>query len=92
MAIQALRNAVGEKDFFAILKGWPKQHAYGNASVSDFIGYAERVSGERLGGLFDTWLYQPSKPAASAVSDGSRAAQPKSWKRIVATNGVHSER
>ncbi|WP_425827205.1 M1 family metallopeptidase [Streptomyces fractus] len=89
LAIQALRNKVGEKDFFAILKGWPKQHAYGNASVSDFIGYAEKVSGEALGGLFDTWLYQPSRPSAPAARGAGDPVRPKSWKQIVATNRVH---
>ncbi|MYW62814.1 M1 family peptidase [Streptomyces sp. SID8379] len=92
MAIQALRNAVGEKKFFKILKGWPGQHAYGNAKVSDFVSYAEKVSGKPLAGLFDTWLYQPSKPSAPALRSASVAGpeQPRSWKQIAATNGVHA--
>ncbi|MGV9994706.1 M1 family metallopeptidase [Streptomyces sp. NPDC003374] len=67
LALQALRNAVGDKAFFAVLKGWPQRHAYGNASVTDFRRYAEKVSGKPLGALFDTWLFQPSKPAAPAA-------------------------
>ncbi|MFG2602937.1 M1 family metallopeptidase [Streptomyces sp. NPDC048514] len=92
-AIQALRNEIGDRAFFAILKGWPEKHAYGNASVADFQRYAEQVSGKRLSGLFDTWLFQPSKPAAAAarslVKSAEVVAQPKSWKRIEATNDVH---
>ncbi|MYR86131.1 M1 family peptidase, partial [Streptomyces sp. SID685] len=65
-AIQALRDTVGDHAFFRILKGWPKAHAYGNASVADFEKYAEQISGKPLAGLFDAWLYQPVKPAASA--------------------------
>ncbi|WP_428951026.1 M1 family metallopeptidase [Streptomyces sp. cg35] len=91
VAIQALRNAVGEKKFFKILKGWPTAHAYGNASVSDFVSYAEKVSGKPLASLFDTWLYQPSKPAAPAARAAAAPHQPKSWKQIAATNGVHGE-
>lgn len=114
LALQALRNEIGDEDFFAILKGWPQQFAYGNARVADFVRYAERVSGKPLAELFDTWLYQPSKPSAStaaavglsapaaapasggasARSAAPRAAQPKpvqpkSWKKIAATNTVH---
>ncbi|MEU6665137.1 M1 family metallopeptidase [Streptomyces sp. NPDC046727] len=94
LAIQELRNAVGDDAFFAILKGWPKEHAYGNASVADFRTYAEKVSGKPLSALFDTWLFQPSKPAAPAaralVRTGTAVAQPKSWKKIEATNEVHT--
>ncbi|GHJ41840.1 M1 family metallopeptidase [Streptomyces sp. TS71-3] len=87
LALQALRNAIGDDAFFAILKGWPKEHAYGNAKVADFVKYAERVSGKPLADLFDTWLYQPQKPAAPAVRAmgfaGSHAVpQPKSWPEI----------
>ncbi|MFI1101684.1 M1 family metallopeptidase [Streptomyces melanogenes] len=94
LALQALRNTVGDTTFFAILKGWPAAHQYGNAKVGDFVQYAEKVSGKPLAGLFDTWLYQPSKPAAPAAKKaklvaGSAVAQPKSWKKIAATNEIH---
>ncbi|KPI19908.1 Peptidase M1 membrane alanine aminopeptidase [Actinobacteria bacterium OK074] len=101
LAIQALRNAVGDDAFFAILKGWPQEHAYGNASIADFQAYAERVSGQSLGALFDTWLFEPVKPATPATGPVSSAAKattsaatperPKSWKEIEATNDVHAD-
>ncbi|RRQ75469.1 peptidase [Streptomyces griseofuscus] len=90
-AIQALRDTVGDHAFFRILKGWPKAHAYGNASVADFEKYAEQISGKPLAGLFDAWLYQPVKPAASAArgfaAAGTPLAQPKSWKAVEAAHG-----
>ena len=88
MALQALRNKIGDKDFFAILKGWPQQHAGGDSTVKEFIAYAEKVSGEKLGKLFDTWLFTPEKPAAGPSGKASKGlaakapAQPKSWKKI----------
>ncbi|MGW0738064.1 M1 family metallopeptidase [Streptomyces sp. NPDC002851] len=96
LAVQELRNEVGDKAFFEILKGWPTERAYGNAKVSDFVSYAEQVSGKPLANLFDTWLYAPQKPErptvgaseTSARSD-ERPARPKSWKKIAATNSVH---
>ncbi|WP_406864049.1 M1 family metallopeptidase [Streptomyces sp. HUAS MG47] len=102
LALQALRNEIGDEDFFAILKGWPTERAYGNAKVGDFVAYAERVSGRPLAGLFDTWLYQPVKPTAGTGGIGAagaqartaaevpeQPAQPKSWKKIAATDSVH---
>ncbi|NWF24930.1 M1 family metallopeptidase [Streptomyces sp. PKU-EA00015] len=96
LALQALRNEIGDEDFFEILKGWPAERAYGNAKVGDFVAYAERISGRPLGALFDTWLYEPAKPAAPAAAgaqiaqgDAARPAQPKSWKKIAETNTIH---
>ncbi|MFU0243240.1 M1 family peptidase, partial [Streptomyces scabiei] len=74
---------------------WPAKYAHGNASVADFQRYAEEVSGEPLAALFDTWLFQPSKPDAPAARARSLAttseapAQPRSWRKIAATNDVH---
>ncbi|MEU9776927.1 M1 family metallopeptidase [Streptomyces sp. NPDC047968] len=98
LALQALRNEIGDEDFFAVLKGWPAEHAYGNADVGDFVRYAERVSGRPLAGLFHTWLYEPRRPAAPAAAGAGIAAagsgraaavRPASWERIAATNAVH---
>ncbi|WP_028815557.1 M1 family metallopeptidase [Streptomyces flavidovirens] len=103
LAVQALRNEVGDEDFFKILKGWPATFAHGNASVGDFVKYAEKVSGKPLAGLFDTWLYEPSKPdaptaagsriarsdAGEGTGEGAKPVRPKSWKKIAATNTVH---
>ncbi|WP_433544808.1 M1 family metallopeptidase [Streptomyces sp. CA-294286] len=96
MAIQALRNEVGDDAFFRILKGWPQQYAYGNAKVSDFVKYAEKLSKKPLAELFDTWLFQPSKPSAPAAAQARIAPRsaaepvaPKSWKKIAETNTIH---
>ncbi|MFD4947436.1 M1 family metallopeptidase [Streptomyces sp. NPDC058239] len=98
LAIQALRNKVGDETFFELLKGWPAEHAYGNASVGDFVTFAERVSGRPLAGLFDTWLFQPTRPqapaaaAARALRATTQPVQPASWKQIAATNTIHDHR
>ncbi|MFC4496076.1 M1 family metallopeptidase [Streptomyces ovatisporus] len=94
MALQALRNEIGDKDFFAVLKGWPSERSYGNARLKDFVKYAEKVSGEPLGDLFDTWLHTASKPAKSALGGergerGGKPARPESWKEIKAVDGAH---
>ncbi|MER7758486.1 M1 family metallopeptidase [Streptomyces sp. NPDC097619] len=101
LALQALRNEIGDEKFFAVLKGWPTEFAHGNASVAEFTRYAERISGKRLAGLLDTWLYRSGKPAAGPSKPASKPkrgnlrgaapkpVQPKSWKKIAATDSVH---
>ncbi len=71
MTLQALRERIGDDDFFAVLRTWYSQHRYGNATTTQFIALAERVSGQHLGQFFHTWLYQRGKP--TGLVDGSSA-------------------
>ncbi|OKJ09231.1 M1 family metallopeptidase [Kitasatospora sp. CB01950] len=101
MALQALRNTVGDETFFRILKGWPTERRYGNATVQDFQAFAERLSGRSLADVFTTWLFTLGKPAVGPVpnaaaaatarpSEGALPAEPKSWKKIQDANSVHA--
>jgi aminopeptidase N len=62
MTLQALRETIGEADFFALLRTWYAEYRYGNASTADLIAVAERVSGDELDAFFAAWLYAPSRP------------------------------
>ncbi len=63
MTLQALRERVGDDDFFALLRTWVEEHSVGSASTADFVALAERVSGEQLDDLFQAWLYADHLPA-----------------------------
>ena len=63
MTLQALRDRVGTKTFFQILKSWAHNYRHSTVSTDDFIGLAERLSGKQLDPLFQDWLYTPSRPA-----------------------------
>ncbi|MGO4692279.1 M1 family metallopeptidase [Glaciibacter sp. 2TAF33] len=63
MTLHALRQLIGDDDFFALLKGWASTNAGGNVSTEDFIAFAEQVSGRDLTAFFDEWLYTGVKPA-----------------------------
>ncbi len=63
MTLHALREEVGDRTFFTILKKWIASQAGGTASTEEFISLAEKVSGRQLDGLFRTWLFTPRKPA-----------------------------
>ncbi|MCF3962081.1 M1 family metallopeptidase [Streptomyces fuscigenes] len=65
MTLQELRNAVGDRDFFTILRTWAREHRHGHGTTAEFTALSERVSGKHLGKLFTTWLYTAGKPAAS---------------------------
>jgi aminopeptidase N len=68
MALQALRNRIGDADFWRLLRGWVAGRRHGNASVAGFRSYAEAVSGEQLGPFFTAWLDTPAKPADIPVN------------------------
>ena len=52
MTLQALRNEVGDRAFFRVLRTWART-GDGNGTTAEFIALAEQVSGQQLDGLFD---------------------------------------
>ncbi|GGV04910.1 metallopeptidase [Streptomyces filipinensis] len=62
MTLHELRKTVGDRDFFRILRAWAAGHRGGHGTTAQFVRLAERTSGERLDGLFHTWLYTKGKP------------------------------
>ncbi|MEV6013495.1 M1 family metallopeptidase [Streptomyces sp. NPDC051976] len=62
LTLQALRDTIGDHAFLTLLKAWPAQHRYGNATTADFQRLAERLSGKNLTSFFRVWLYTPAKP------------------------------
>ncbi|MDT4990202.1 MAG: hypothetical protein QOH97_94 [Actinoplanes sp.] len=63
MTVQALRVAIGDPAFFALLKSWPAEHQDGNATTDDFMAAAARVAGGKdLEPLFQAWLFGTTKP------------------------------
>lgn len=63
MTLHQLRLAVGDDDFFTILRRWAQKNEGGNVTTDEFIALAERISGQQLDDLFETWLFTPGKPA-----------------------------
>jgi aminopeptidase N len=88
LALQALRNTVGDATFFRILRDWAAAKKYGNATVTEFVEFAEQVSGQQLDELFRTWLFTSGRPAARPAAQASDPAarapvsRPRSWEQI----------
>ncbi|NEA54614.1 M1 family metallopeptidase [Streptomyces sp. SID13666] len=63
MALQKLRQAVGDKTFLRILRTWATDNRDGHGTTAQFIRLAERQSGKNLDRLFHTWIGTAGKPS-----------------------------
>jgi aminopeptidase N len=68
LALQALRQRIGDTAFWTLLRTWLSQHAYGNGSVPEFEALAASVSGQDLTGFFDAWLHAKVRPDKTAAN------------------------
>ncbi|MGB8961214.1 MAG: M1 family metallopeptidase [Pseudonocardiaceae bacterium] len=64
MALEALRSAIGDQNFFATLRAWATERAGGNGSVQDFLALVKHVSGKNVDAVAQAWLFTPGRPAA----------------------------
>ena len=62
LTLQALREKVGDRVFFGVLKAWYLLHRNATAGTADFIRLAELASHQDLDPFFQTWLYTTGKP------------------------------
>jgi aminopeptidase N len=77
--LHALRRAVGDPDFFEILRGWAALKGGGAGSTDGFIALAEETSARELSAMFDRWLFRTSRPPECrrvAASSGTAAPPP----------------
>lgn len=75
MTLHALRLEVGDDAFFEILREWAQTQAGGNVTTDEFILLAEKISGQQLDDLFETWLFTPEKPTSLALGNDAPAAR-----------------
>jgi aminopeptidase N len=68
MALQALRQRVGNADFWRVMRTWVRSNRIGIGSTREFRAVAERVSGANLNGFFNAWFFTPAKPARTAAN------------------------
>ena len=71
MALQVLREEIGNADFREILETWAQDNQFGNASTQDLYDLIEVVTGEPRPDSFDEWLYETGKPGCSTCRDVS---------------------
>jgi len=62
LAVHALRKAVGDESFFALLRAWVAEHEHATVTTEQFRAHAQRFSPEPLDGLFAAWLDSRALP------------------------------
>ncbi|MFD7655384.1 M1 family metallopeptidase [Actinosynnema sp. NPDC059797] len=82
LALQALRDEVGDEVFFRTLRTWAERRAGGNATSAEFAAFAEEVSGHDLDDLFRTWVFSAGKPAVAARAATATTAEPASFRQV----------
>jgi aminopeptidase N len=61
---EALRDKIGNRDFWRIVARWPHRDPDSNVDRAEFEEYVEQVTGRNLTRFFDDWLNSPTWPPA----------------------------
>ncbi len=87
MTLQALRDRIGDRSFWKLIRRWVSTRGGGHGTTGQFISLAESVSGKQLDSLFRTWLFTDGKPAqaarASTEIGASTRSQASAWLKSV---------
>ncbi|MGV9799068.1 M1 family metallopeptidase [Mycobacterium sp. NPDC003449] len=62
LTLHALRNRLGDKGFFALLKDWTTRYRHSTVFTDDFTGLAAGYTDESLQPLWRDWLYSKVLP------------------------------
>jgi len=67
MALQALRQRLGEEPFWSLLRAWVVERSGGHGRVEDFVALAEQRTGEDLAPFLAEWLSARRPPGPTAA-------------------------
>ncbi|MEZ5373533.1 MAG: hypothetical protein R2704_12525 [Microthrixaceae bacterium] len=62
LTLKALREEVGDEQFFEILSTWAADHRLGTATTDEFLELVEQVGGADAAELVRSWLTDPEPP------------------------------
>lgn len=66
MTLQALRNVMGDKEFFKVSRDWAQRG--GVHSLEQWMAFVQKDSGMDLKAFFQAWLYGPTPPAKTKAN------------------------
>ncbi len=66
MALQALRNRMGDQAFFAMAAGWAQRP--GDRSLEEWMVYAQSFTNVDLASFFRAWIIAPTAPQQTAAN------------------------
>jgi aminopeptidase N len=67
LMLHAIRNEIGDRKFFAMLRAWPQQHRNVEASRALFTTWLNRYTGRNLTPLVNRWLDSPTTPSPTGT-------------------------
>ena len=76
LTLHALRRAVGDQAFFALLREWTSANRHGNVTTDMFLDLALQYATRSYDGFFASWLYGTRLPPLPLT--GTRPARPLS--------------
>jgi aminopeptidase N len=62
LTLHALRQQLGDENFFALLRDWTARYRHGTVVTDDFTGLAAKYAHESLRPLWEAWLYSTGVP------------------------------
>ncbi len=68
--LRMLEQYLGEDEFRAGVTAYLKKHAYANTDTPDLWAALEEASGEPVGEIMDTWIFQGGYPRLNVERDG----------------------
>ena len=68
MTMQALRNRIGDEQFWLLLRTWLADHRGTTGSTAQFRALAGEISGQDLEGFFDAWLVATTRPERTSAN------------------------
>ncbi|WP_323793322.1 M1 family metallopeptidase [Nocardioides sp.] len=68
LTLQALRQLIGDRVFWSVLRTWVRERRYGNGTVGAFQRLAESKSDRDLDRFFRVWLEQRRPPARTKAN------------------------
>jgi puromycin-sensitive aminopeptidase len=68
--LRMLEQYVGEEPFRQGISRYLKTHAYANTETADLWRALEAVTGEPVGDIMDTWIYQGGHPKITLTPEG----------------------
>jgi aminopeptidase N len=66
MALQALRNVIGDQAFFKLARDWAQDP--GSRTLEEWMTAAQSYTTTDLGPFFRAWIYSPTAPARTAAN------------------------
>jgi aminopeptidase N len=66
MALQALRNVIGDEAFFKLTRDWSQSPS--SRTLEEWMAAAQSYTTVDLGPFFQAWIYTPAAPARTAAN------------------------